>query len=152
MEELNKIEIRSEEVQEILGYVPHWVIKSGIGVIFAIIMLLFIGSWYFKYPDIISSPISVTTENAPAPLVARTGGKISTLLVSDKQMVVKGQILAFIENIANYGHVIALRQKLDLLQAFFLQYDTSLLQNFDPAYQLGIVQASYSSFLKTYYE
>jgi multidrug resistance efflux pump len=152
MEELNKIEIRSEEVQEILGYVPRWIVKSGIGVIFAIIILLFIGSWYFKYPDIISSPITVTTENPPAPLIARTSGKISMLLVADKQVVHKGEILSIVENTANYSHVLELRLKLDALQNFFLQYDTSLLQNFNPAYQLGTIQTSYSSFLKLYYE
>jgi multidrug resistance efflux pump len=151
-EEINKIEIRSEEVQEILAYMPRWIVKSGLGLIFALILLLFIGSWYFKYPDIISSPISVTTENPPASLIARTSGKISLLLVSDKLLVIKGQILAIIENTANYGQVLELRQKLDSLQTFFFQYDTSLLQNFNPAYQLGNIQTSYSSFLKSYYE
>jgi multidrug resistance efflux pump len=152
MQELNKIEIRSEEVQEILGYVPHWVIKSGIAVIFAIILLLFAGSWYFKYPDIISSPISVTTENAPAPLVARASGKISMLLVSDKQFVKKAGIIAMIENTANEAHVFELRQKLDSLQNFFLKFDARLNQTFNPAYQLGPIQASYSNFLKPYFE
>jgi len=152
MEDINKIEIRSEEVQEILGYVPPWIIKSGIGVIFGIILLLFIGSWYFKYPDIISSPISITTENPPAPLVARTSGKISMLLVSDKQLIKKGEILAIIENTANYGHVLELGQKLDSLQIFFLQFNPEYQQNFNPAYQLGTIQPSYSSFLKQYYE
>ncbi len=151
-EEINKIEIRSEEVQEILGYVPHWIVKSGIGLIFALVILLFIGSWYFKYPDIISSPISITTENPPASLIARTSGKISMLLVSDKQMVNKGQILAIVENTANYNQVLELRQKLDSLQNFFIQYDTSLIQNFNPSWQLGNLQTSYSSFLKLYYE
>jgi HlyD family secretion protein len=152
MEEIDKIEIRSEEVQEILGYVPHWVIKSGIGVIFAIILLLFAGSWYFKYPDIISSPISVSTENAPAPLLARMSGKISMLFVSDKQTVTKGQVLAMIENTANYDHVLELSQKLDSLQYFFLDFDSKPVDSFNPLYQLGPVQSSYASFLKLYYE
>jgi len=152
MEELKKIEIRSEEVQEILGYVPHWIVKSGIGLIFALVILLFIGSWYFKYPDIISSPISITTENPPAPLIARTSGKISILFVSDKQLVSKGEIVAIVENTANYLQVLELKLKLDLLQSFFIQFDTTLLQNFNPAYQLGNIQTSYSSFLKLYYE
>ena len=152
MEEVDKIEIRSDDVQEILGQVPPWVVKSGIGVLFVIILLLFIGSWYFKYPDIISSPITVTTENPPAPLVARTSGKISMLLVSDKQSVHKGEIIAIVENTANYSHIIELRQKLEALQSFFNEYDTNNFQNFNPAYQLGTLQTSYSTFLKIYYE
>jgi len=152
MEELNKIEIRSEEVQEILGYIPHWIVKSGIGLIFALIILLFFGSWYFKYPDIISSPISITTENPPASLIARTSGKISMLLVTDKQVVNKGEILAIVENTSNYIQVLELRHKLDSLQSFFILYDSIFKQNLNPTYQLGNIQTSYSSFLKLYYE
>ncbi|HES59568.1 MAG TPA: HlyD family secretion protein, partial [Caldithrix sp.] len=63
--EIDKIEIRSDEVQEILGFIPHWIIRGGISVIFFIIILLFIGSWYFKYPDVISSNIIITTQNPP---------------------------------------------------------------------------------------
>ncbi len=151
-EEVERIEIRSEEVQEILGYVPHWIVKSGIGVIFTIVLLLFIGSWYFKYPDIISSSISVTTENPPASLIARSGGKISTLLVSDKQVVYKDDILAIIENTTNYTQVLELRRKLDSLQIFFVHYNTKHLPYFNPAYKLGNIQSSYSSFLELFYE
>jgi len=94
--EIDKIEIRSDEVQEILGYIPHWIIRTGISVIFVIIVLLFIGSWYFKYPDVISSSITVTTENPPAALIAKTSGKIETVLVKDKQVVAENQLVALI--------------------------------------------------------
>lgn len=143
-------EIRSEEVQEILGYIPHWIIKMGISIIFVIILLLILSSWYFKYPDIISSPISITTENPPALLLARTNGKISMLFVSDKQIVQKGEILAIIENTANFNHVFELRQKLDSLQTFFLQYNSNFLKDFNSSYQLGSIQSSYSIFSNNY--
>ena len=32
--DIDKIEIRSEEVQEILGATPSWIIRAGISVIF----------------------------------------------------------------------------------------------------------------------
>ncbi|MDR0294914.1 MAG: hypothetical protein LBH91_01810 [Prevotellaceae bacterium] len=57
------IEIRTEEVQEILGRPPHWLIRCGITVIFTAIAILFIGSYFFKYPEIITAPIEVTIEN-----------------------------------------------------------------------------------------
>ena len=152
MSEANKIEIRSDEVQEILGFIPHWIIRSGIGVIFIVLLLLFIGSWFFKYPDIISSSISVTTENPPASLVAKTSGKIDLLFVEDKQQVGKGEILAIIENTAKHQDVLELKSKLDSMKWFFLAYDTSQYQYFNPAYELGNIQSSYSSFLKLYYE
>jgi len=60
-EEINKIEIRSEEVQEILGRPPKWILRWGIMLLFSVILLLFVGSWFFKYPDIIASDITVTS-------------------------------------------------------------------------------------------
>lgn len=151
-EEINKIEIRSEEVQEILGYIPHWIIRSGIGVIFIVLILLFTGSWFFKYPDIITSTISITTENPPASLVAKTSGNIKKLFVTDKQEVSKGEILAIVENTANFDNIAELSKKLDSLQNFFVNFDINELQHFNPAYELGSVQSSYSAFLKLYYE
>ncbi|RLD74451.1 MAG: HlyD family secretion protein, partial [Bacteroidetes bacterium] len=116
--EIDKIEIRSDEVQEILGFIPHWIIRSGISVIFLIIILLLFGSWYFKYPDIISSSITITTENPPAALVAKTSGKVESVLVKDKQVVKEGQRIAIIENPANYKHVLNLNYILDSLYKF----------------------------------
>lgn len=151
MSETN-IEIRSEEVQEILGFIPHWIIRVGIGVIFTVLILLFIGSWFFKYPDIISSSISITTENPPAALVAKTSGNIDRLFVVDKQNVIKGQVIAIVENTANYKHIIELNRKLDSLQVFFLNYNTGLMNGFNPLYELGQLQGTYSTFLKLYFE
>ena len=115
-----------------------------------IILLLLFGSWYFKYPDIISSSIIITTENPPAALVAKTSGKVETVLLKDKQIVAKGQIIAIIENPANYKHVLDLNKKLDSLQNFMITFDTSKTVNFNPYYQLGTVQTTYSSFLQQY--
>ncbi len=150
MPETDKIEIRSEEVQEILGYIPHWIIRSGISVIFVIIVLLLIGSWYFKYPDVISSSIIITTENPPAALVAKTSGKIDRLFVKDKQKVQKGTLIAIIENPANYEDLFALSKKLDSLQTFMITFDTSNCFSLNAYYKLGTLQSVYASFIKQY--
>lgn len=57
--EIKQIEIRSNDVQEILGIIPHWIIRFGISLIFSVIILLLIGSWFFKYPEVISLPINI---------------------------------------------------------------------------------------------
>ena len=150
MEEIDKIEIRSDEVQEILGYIPHWIIRSGISVIFAIIVLLLIGSWYFKYPDVISSSIVITTENPPAALVAKISGKIDRLFVKDKQKVQKGTLIAIIENPANYEDLFALSKKLDSLQAFMITFNTTNCISLNVYYELGTLQSVYSEFIKQY--
>lgn len=55
LEEINKIEIRSEEYQEVLGASPNWLLRAGITIILLVIVILLIGSWFFKYPDVLNS-------------------------------------------------------------------------------------------------
>ena len=115
MEKIDKeiaLELRSEEVQEILGRPPKWIIRIGISFIFIIVIGLFIGSYYIKYPDILQSTIVVTTENLPAGVTAKASGRIDTLLVSEKSMVQKGELLAVIENPAHFDDILLLKKKI----------------------------------------
>jgi HlyD family secretion protein len=139
------IELRSEEVQEILGRPPRRIIRWGITVIFIVIGGLFAGSYFFKYPEIISAPVVVTTENLPVNLVAKTTGRIDTLLVSEKQSVRKDQLLAVVENPALVADVLVL---MNLLNSFQAANDSLHKHKWPANLQLGTVQSNYSAFLK----
>jgi hypothetical protein len=56
-------EIRSEAVQEILSFVPHWIIRWGITVILFTVAVILAVSWFMSYPDIIPTRITLTTKN-----------------------------------------------------------------------------------------
>lgn len=140
----DKIELRSEEVQEILGRPPHWMISSGISVIFIVILAIFIGSYFFKYPDVLNATIVVTTENLPAGVVARTSGRIDTLFVKEKQKVIKGDVLALITNTASYTDIFKLKS---VISKFNIS-DLSTFNLIEDNLQLGEVQSSYLSFVK----
>ena len=144
------IEIRSEEVQEILGKMPTWIIRNGIVLIFIIIALLFTGSWVFKYPDVIHSTIVITSSNPPATLIARSDGKITHFFVADNQNVKKGNYLAIIENPANYQHVIELKKAIKNFNLFLsIKNNTdTTIPPFKSDYSLGELQMPYASFLK----
>ncbi|MDY0202359.1 MAG: HlyD family secretion protein, partial [Tenuifilaceae bacterium] len=62
----NKINIKSDEITEILGTPPRWVVRWGITLIFTIIGIVFIGSIFFRYPDTIIAPVVITAENPPS--------------------------------------------------------------------------------------
>ncbi|UCH94371.1 MAG: HlyD family efflux transporter periplasmic adaptor subunit [Candidatus Aminicenantes bacterium] len=147
---LKDIEIRSEDVQEIMGFIPHWIIRWGITVIFLVIASFLVGSWLFKYPDVISSNIVLTTENPPANLVARTSGKITELFVRDKQQVREGEFIAIIENATNHQHLFRLKEQLESLRSFFTYFDSPADEQFDQTYSLGELQSPYAAFLKSY--
>ncbi len=146
------IEIRSEEVQEILGYIPNWIIRWGITVILITISILIIGSCFFKYPDIITSSIVVTTENPPASIVSRSNGKIQKMFVKDNQQVKKDDYVAIIENPANYEHIFSLKIQLDSFKLINNNTNSINLINFHNNYTLGELQTTYSSFLKKYFD
>ena len=98
MPELEEIEIRSNEVQEILGYVPKWMIRWGITVIFGIVLLLIGLSWFVKYPDVIQGNFVLTTEIPPIKLVSKANGKLQKLYFNERDFVSKGDFIAEIES------------------------------------------------------
>ncbi len=42
---------RSPRIQEIMGKIPPWVIRWGMSVVFAVLLLLIFVSWVIKYPE-----------------------------------------------------------------------------------------------------
>ena len=145
-----KIEIRSDEVQDILVQVPRWVIRWGILVILVIVILIITGSWFFKYPDINRSEILITTENPPAPLVAKVNGKIEKLFIEDKQFVEAGRNLAVIENAADYEDVLILNEIMLEVRKMLPRFEMIIRLELGSDYQLGEVQPAYATFLKAH--
>jgi HlyD family secretion protein len=143
----NDIELRSDEMQDILARPPHILVRSGISVICTVILLLIAGSFFFSYPDIVNGEILITTDNPPVWLIAKTNGKIRDLNCSDKQAVKAGAILAVIENPAKTDDVLKVKD-------FLSQFDDSLFlnTNYETASglsQLGNIQNIYSIFVRT---
>ena len=147
MNEENKIELRSEEFQEVLGAVPHWILRWGITVLAFVVVLLLAGSAVIKYPDVISAQVVLTGSTPPATIVAHASGKIKQLEVKDNQEVTTGDYLAVIDNPAQTGDIVNLRNYLvqfDLADNHFSLPNKNL--------QLGTLQSLFSSFYTTLFE
>ncbi|MCD4680650.1 MAG: HlyD family efflux transporter periplasmic adaptor subunit [Bacteroidales bacterium] len=145
--DFSDINVRSQASREIMGYIPHWIIRAGIAVIFVVIVLLLCGTWFFKYPDLIRTSIVLTAENPPASIIARSNGKLEALLVDDKQKVTKGQWLGVIENTANYQDVIRLKNNLTIFEkslnkGFIIPFDS-----INKRLSLGEIQTAYFAFI-----
>lgn len=145
MPENKEIELRSEEVQEILTQVPNWMIRWGTVLIFGIILMLFFVSWFIKYPDIVSTEIVITTIVPPEKLVARTSGKIETLFVHDKAIVQKNSPLAIIQNAANYKDIFLLKSIIED-HSGGNKFEFEKLKNA----QLGDIESAYALFHAAY--
>lgn len=143
------IELQSNEVEDMLGRVPGWITRNGILLFAFLIVLLIFGSWVFKYPDVKRARIVVTSVNPPANLEARTSGKIVRLFVVDNQVVETGEVLAMIENPANFDDVMQLKSSLSYLDSIDMINISEDLPELKNA-QLGAIQGDYSVFLKVY--
>ena len=141
-----EIELRSEEVQDILTRIPHWLIRFGSFVILMLLLIVFFVSWLVKYPDVITSPIIITTNIPPEKLIAKTSGKIETILIKDKQIVKENTPLAVIENSANYADVFLLKSIVDTIN---LENNVFPFEKFNDA-RFGEIEQSFAVFQKEY--
>ncbi|MFK7061321.1 HlyD family secretion protein [Flavobacterium oreochromis] len=146
MPEHKDIELRSEEVQDILTKVPNWMIRWGSTVVFIILLAVFFCSWLIKYPDVVTAPITITTAIPPQKLIAKTSGKIEAILVKDKQNVTSNMPLAIIENSANYKDVFQLLDELNKRKTNLINFPFSQFKNA----QLGDIESSFAVFQKEY--
>lgn len=96
---------RSEEVQEIMGRMPSWIIRRGITLMAIIILVLFVGAYFFKYPDVIPAAVTISSGNPPVAIIARNNLPIDQLLVGNNEEVTAGQVLGVLNNPADYREV-----------------------------------------------
>jgi HlyD family secretion protein len=139
------VELRSEELQEIMGKIPSWILRRGITVLFLIVVILLAGSYFFKYPDVIEAPIVLTGSTPPADIVAFSSGKLNMLNTADKQDVKTGDYLAVINNPARTEDVLYLKRFLDSLDPERDSIPAMPEKNL----QLGVMQPTYLSFYVT---
>ena len=144
-----KIEIRSEEVQDILGQIPSWIVRWGTVVILATVLIILVGSMIFRYPDKKRADIKVTTENPPAPMVAREEGRLR-LFVKDSQEVKIYDRLAVIENPADYLDVVSLQFDIKQIRTIVTELDKEDYIPLDNTYNLGDIQTAYAEFISRY--
>ncbi|MBA6156381.1 HlyD family efflux transporter periplasmic adaptor subunit [Tenacibaculum sp. S7007] len=144
------IEIRSEEVQEILSHVPNWMIRWGNTLFLGLIVMLLFISWFVKYPDVISTQVMVTTSFPPEKIYAKSTGQFQTFLTTDEKSVSKNEVLAIIENSASYKDVLLLKSITDTIEIH--QENFSFPIEKLPFLILGDITSSFSQFENDYSE
>lgn len=146
--EQSNINLRSEEVQEILTNPPVWIVKWGITLIFMFTAIILILAFVIEYPDFVSAKIIVTTEKPTEKKVARKSGQLDRLYVKDRDSVVIGQKLAVIKNTANIADVYFLKSIMDTLSPIRKEFTFSL--DSVSGLILGDIEEAYINFEKSY--
>lgn len=144
--EAENLQLRSDDLQDILAQLPAWVVRWGTFLIFLVIVFLFVGAYFLKYPDVLTSKIVLTSEVPPAELVAQKSGVIEKIFVEDKELVKRNQVLAVIKSSGDYKDLFYLSEITD--SAFSLErflYKNISLEELN----LGQVQYTFTSFKKS---
>ncbi|NBC06735.1 MAG: HlyD family efflux transporter periplasmic adaptor subunit [Bacteroidetes bacterium] len=117
MNDQKDIEIRSEEVQEILGTPPNWMARYG--TLLAMLVVVGIGyiAYFVEYPVVVYGNITVTTTAPPKRLVTNMRGRIKEVMVENESNVTQGQVILVFESTARATDVLTLENRLMSLSA-----------------------------------
>ena len=145
---------RSEEVQEIIGKPPHWLIRGGIGAFLGFLALIFLTASVIKYPEVINAPLSLSAINAPKTLESKISGKVIKLFADDKSRVSQGEVLGWLQSTADHALVLKLSDQVDEMYTWVINDDIANISSYQiGAYnRLGELQSTFQSFEQSYRE
>lgn len=133
----------TEEVQEIVGRDPDWLIQWGITVIFGVILIILVCTWFISYPDLIKTRITLTTKHAPVKLVAHSTGKVIYLAVNGAKVKAE-ETIAYIDNPAKYEDILFVGKEIKNSLGSYTNPDSLLWKfNLSANLQLGDLQDTY---------
>jgi hypothetical protein len=144
MKEPKPVIIYSDPVNEIMGNPPRKIIRWGTSILFSVFVIFLLFSWLIRYPDNIPSPIEITTVNPPVTLVSKHTGRIKNLYVSDREEVMRNQLIAVMETTASISDIEVLKTIIDTVK----KPETVSPNLLPELLELGELQEFYSSFIK----
>lgn len=149
-----ELEIRSEEVQEIIGRPPHWLVRWGIASFFIVLALIFLSASTIQYPETLNAPLQLTAINAPKTVEAKVNGRLVQIFKEDNVKVQEGEVLAWLESTAGHASVIDLSSTLDSLDHWLQDKDVEHIRSLGSLNfkNLGSLQSSFQSFDQVYRE
>lgn len=146
MEDREYIELRAEEVQEILGTPPSWLVRWGSVVIFFCLAVMAGVSALVRYPDVVRERIEITTAIRPVDVVAQTDGYLEKLFIKDNDRVAQNAVLGLLQSTTKYDDILQLERLLKRWQ----QLPSDSLVGLEPprGLFLGDLQAEYAALLQ----
>ena len=142
------LNLRSDEVQEVLGSVPPWILRYGIAFLGVTFFILLLCCYFIKYPEVISTEVAITTMSPPIRVRAHQSGRIHYLLGQGRQIVSKGQVIGVMEDPASYEDVRTLKLLMEKYRSGVCRIDTVRQMLSSHSFTLGSIQLRHIQLLK----
>lgn len=136
------IEIRSPEVQEIMGKIPNSLVRWGVTVIFLVILALLLISWFIQYPDLLTAKVVITSNPPPVTLVSRNSGKL-TLLLKENEAIQPGYLIGYLQSNASPVDVLEVEKAILNNAQSLLSYSLGEIQNYYTTYLAAVQEQAW---------
>lgn len=145
-QDLEDIELRSEEVQEILGTPPGWLARWGtLAALTGVVILGWVG-FFFELPETLDADIKITSKDPPRRFYAPQTTVLKDVFVTHETVVDSGKTILLFNSKARLGHVLSLEA--DMLRIEFDQQIPEMEPRRDLL--LGEIQEDYYDFLEKF--
>ena len=148
------------EIEEIISKKLPFTVRWGI--LFFLLLLILIGviCWFIQYPDIVIAKAKLNCINAPKEVVTRTDGKLVAIAIKENENVQEGQLLGYMQRIANPQMIGRLHAQTDSIISLIEQNKTDEIIKYFPANSspfeggperaLGELQIAYQTFVQSF--
>ena len=140
------------EVDEIISRRPPWIIRWGTICFFFFLLIIGIICWFIRYPDIVTAEATLTSVNAPKPVISLINAKLIKINVHENDEVKQHQILGYLESTAKHEEVLQLAANADSIQNFLKNNRPEQTGRFFNVSenQLGELQVPYQTFSQAF--
>lgn len=149
-ENINEELLMGPAVQEIVSNKPGFLIRWGISIFFFILLAIFFACWFVQYPQTISARARLTSVDPPTEVKVKMNGRLVKLLVKEGDRVQTGDVLGYLESIADPGEIIQLTRSLEQLKTIVDENNYGKIQAYVKTQflHLGEMQQHYQLFIQ----
>jgi multidrug efflux pump subunit AcrA (membrane-fusion protein) len=112
----NKIELKSEEVRELLKTPPSWLVRWGSLILLVVLFFMVLFSVFITFPKIEIIPLNLVRSQEIFPVLMPANGKIKYWFKNEGDSLIAGEPIALLTNQAEYIDVLALEERLARFQ------------------------------------
>ena len=148
----NTFSTYGSEVEEIISHRPPWIIRWGTLCFFFFLLVIGVICWFIKYPDIVTAQATLTSINAPKPVVTTINGKLIKINVQENDEVKQNQVLGYLESTARHEEVLRLSANIDSIQFLLDRNQPEQIGQFCnlSGNRLGELQIPYQTFSQAF--